>query len=304
MPQARIEAYWGYLFIAAPVIGFLVFGFFPMIVSMYLTFTRYNLFTPPVWNDFGNWTRLFTNDPRTWQSIINTLMLMLNLPISLLIAMVLAIALNQRIPGRGIFRTIYYLPVILPIAATSYLWLWIYNPEFGLLNNGIRGAAGFLNVAFGLPMPDTRINWLRDTDTARFALMLMGTWGGLGFQMVIYLAGLQGVPRQLYEAASIDGAGWWAKFRNITWPALTPVTFFLLITGMFGAFMNFAQPLLMTQGGPYNTTTTIVMSIVRNAFGQPPNMGYAATQSWALGAIILLITAINFALARRWVFYE
>lgn len=302
--QAGIEARWGYLFIAAPILGFFLFGFGPMIASFALSFTDYNLFQPPVWNNFANWVKLFTDDARTWQAIGNTLILMLNLPVSLLIAMVLAMALNQRIVGKGVFRTIYYLPVILPIAATSLLWVWIYNPDFGLLNNWIKGAATLLNVTVGLPMPNTKINWLQTRDTARLALMIMGTWSGLGYQMVIYLAGIQGIPRQLYEAASIDGANWWAKFRFVTWPSLTPVTFFLFITGMFGAFQNFAQPYLMTNGGPYQDTTTIYMVIIRRAFGSPPDMGYASTQSWALGAIILALTALNFVLARRWVFYE
>ncbi len=303
-PQKQIEAFWGYLFIAAPILGFIVFGLGPMIISAVLTFTKYNLVQPPVWNNFANWIKLLTDDPRTWEAIVNTLILMLNLPVSLLISLGLAMALNQRIVGKGIFRTIYYLPVILPIAATSLLWLWIYNPDFGLLNSWIYGITSFLQPIFGFIMPNTKINWLQSHDTARLALMIMGTWGGLGFQMVIYLAGLQGVPRQLYEAAEIDGAGWWAKFRFVTWPSLTPTTFFLLITGMFGGFANFVQPYLMTQGGPYRDTTTIYMVIIKRAFGSPPDMGYASTQSWALGAIILALTAVNFALSRRWVFYE
>jgi multiple sugar transport system permease protein len=167
------------------------------------------------------------------------------------------------------------------------IWLWIFNPDFGLLN-----------YALG-----TRINWLQNADMVKPSLIIMGIWGGLGYQMLIYLAGLQGVPRQLYEAAEIDGANTWQKFRFVTWPSLTPTTFFLLITSMIGGFQNFVQPFIMTQGGPGRASTTVVMSIYDNAF-RDLQMGYASTQAWLLGAIIMLITVINFSLARRWVFYE
>jgi multiple sugar transport system permease protein len=157
--------------------------------------------------------------------------------------------------------------------------------------------------SLGVPADWTRINWLQNRATVKPALIIMGVWGGLGFQALIYLAGLQGVPRQLYEAAEIDGAGAWAKFWNVTWPALTPTTFFLLVTSLAGGFQTFVQPYIMTNGGPYNASLTIVMLVWRNAF-RDLNMGYASAQAWLVGSVIIVITTINFVLARRWVFYE
>ncbi len=369
---ANIERFWGYLFIAAPLIGFLIFAALPMIVSIFISFTQWDLLTPPRWVGLKNWqealsltiaevppmtdpdtgellyrcgretvlasqiaeyegtTDARTNqlitcsprytvvtgvfpagykswfdmniggslyavgarDPVLWEGLFNTLFLMFGIPISLFISLILAIALNQKIHGSSLFRAIYYLPVILPIAATALIWLWIFNPDFGLLN--------YLLGQLGLP---SNTNWLQDRSTVKPALIIMGVWGGLGFQMLIYLAGLQGIPGHLYEAAELDGAGVIAKFRYVTWPSISPTTFFLLVTGMIGGFQNFVQPYIMTAGGPGNASRTIVMLIYENAF-RDLQMGYASTQAWFLGAIIIVITVINFLLARRWVFYE
>lgn len=369
---ANIERFWGYLFIAAPLLGFLIFAALPMIISIFISFTQWDLLTPPQWIGFRNWENALsltvaqvppmtdpdtgelvyrcgretvlasqiaqyegTTDPRTnqlitcaprytvvtqvfpagykswfdvniggnlyavgardpvlWEGLFNTLFLMLGIPISLFISLILAIALNQKIHGSSMFRAIYYLPVILPIAATSLIWLWIFNPDFGLLN--------YILGQLGLP---ASTNWLQDRSTVKSALIIMGVWGGLGFQMLIYLAGLQGIPGHLYEAAELDGAGVVAKFRYVTWPSLSPTTFFLLVTGMIGGFQNFVQPYIMTAGGPGNSSRTIVMLIYENAF-RDLQMGYASTQAWFLGVIIITITVINFLLAKRWVFYE
>lgn len=169
--------------------------------------------------------------------------------------------------------------------------MWIYNPDFGILNYALD--------QFGLP---SNIKWLQDRHAVKPALM-MSIWGGLGYQMLIFLAGLQNIPSQLYEAAKIDGAGLWSQFRHVTWPSLTPTTFFLLITAMIGGFQGFAQPYIMTNGGPYNSSRTVVMVIWSNAF-RDLQMGYASAQAWMLGALIMLITAINFAVGRRWVHLE
>jgi multiple sugar transport system permease protein len=369
---ANIERFWGYLFIAAPLIGFVIFAALPMIASIIISFSKWDLLTAPQWLGLKNWqdalsltvvhvpamvdantgealyrcgretvpasqigdyegktdprtkqpitcaprytvlTEVFpegykpwfgvniagnqyavgARDPVLWEGLFNTVFLMLGIPISMFISLILAIALNQKIYGSSLFRAIYYLPVILPIAATSLIWLWIFNPDFGLLN--------YIMGLFGLP---ASTNWLQDRATVKLALIIMGVWGGLGFQMLIYLAGLQGIPRHLYEAAELDGAGLVAKFRYVTWPSLSPTTFFLLVTGMIGGFQNFVQPYIMTAGGPGNASRTIVMLIYENAF-RDLQMGYASTQAWFLGVIIMVITVINFLLARRWVFYE
>lgn len=241
---------------------------------------------------FGKRYLIGSRDPLFWESLYNTLFMLLAIPISLMIALGLALALNQKIHGKSVFRMLYYLPVVLPIAATSLIWMWIFNPNFGILNYGLD--------LLGLPAD---IKWLQDQHTVKPALMLMSIWGGLGYQMLIYLAGLQNIPNHLYEAAKIDGAGLMAQFRYVTWPSLTPTTFFLLITGMIAGFQGFAQPYIMTNGGPYNSSRTVVMVIWSNAF-RDLQMGYASAQAWTLGALIMLVTAINFVMARRWVHLE
>ena len=208
------------------------------------------------------------------------------------LALCVAIVLNQQLRGRHLLRAIFYLPNVLPIAATSVIWLWIFNPEFGILNH-LLGSVG---------LPDNG-RWLSDQGTVKPSLMIMGIWSALGFQMLIYLAALQAVPSQLYEAAVIDGAGLWGRFRFVTWPSLSPTTFFLLVTGMIFGFQSFAQPYIMTRGGPGNASRTVVMEIWKNGFADL-EMGYASAQAWLLGVVILLITVANFRLARRWVFYE
>jgi multiple sugar transport system permease protein len=368
----RHERLWGYLFIAAPLIGFVIFTAGPLLASIIISLTQWDLLTPPQWAGGQNWQRalsltivelpreldeasgeplvrcgretvpesraaefagqvdprnnqpitcepryvsartvlptgfrswfdfpLFGNtyivgarDPVLWEALFNTVFLLLGIPISMAISLMLAIALNQRIRGASVFRAIYYLPVILPIAATALIWMWVFNPDFGLLN--------YVLGQIGLP---AGTNWLQDRSTVKPALIIMGVWGGLGFQMLIFLAGLQGIPRHLYEAAELDGAGMWAKFRHVTWPSLTPTTFFLMITGLIGGFQNFIQPYIMTAGGPGNASRTVVMLIYENAF-RDLSMGYASSQSWMLGTVIMVITVINFVLARRWVFYE
>lgn len=368
----RSEALWGYLFVAAPILGFLVFGAVPLIGSLVLGFTEWDMANEAEFVGTQNYAALFTLslnglprdideatgeplyrcgrervpesqvstylgqtdpitrapyvceprfaragavlpdgqqewfqfglfgqqyivgavDPIFWKSIWNTFFLLLAIPISLVIALVFAIAMNQGIQGVRFFRTIYYIPVILPIAALALIWLWIFNPDYGLLNYFL-GLLGF----------DRNTNWLGDPNLVKPALIIMLIWRGLGYQVLIYLAGLQNVPRQQHEAAQIDGANFWQRFRYVTWPALTPTTFFLVITSMIGTFQIFQEPFLMTQGGPYFESTTPVMIIQQNAF-RDTQMGYASAQAWVLGLIIVAITALNFYFSRRWVNYE
>jgi len=365
--------FWGYLFIAAPLLGFVIFAAMPLVGSLFVSLTEWNLVTEPEFIGLENWSEALSlttvylepeidaetgeqiyrcgrenviesrigefagqvdvrgnpitcaartvrasdvlpsgyqtwfdinlfgrqyvvgaRDPIFWISLFNTAFLLLGVPISMALALLVAIVLNQKLAGSRLFRTIYYIPTILPIAALALIWMWIFNPDYGLLNYFFR-SLGLIELG--------TTNWLQNAATVKPALIIMGVWRGMGYQMIIYLAGLQGVSRTLYEAAEIDGAGWWHKFRYVTWPGLTPTTFFLLITGLIGAFQTFIEPDIMTDGGPYFASTTTVMLIWQNGF-RDLQMGYAATQAWILGAIIMALTILNFVLARRWVFYD
>ena len=241
---------------------------------------------------FGQRWLIAARDHVLWIALFNTVYMLLAVPAGMALALVVALALNQELRGRNALRAIFYLPNVLPIAATSVIWLWLFNPEFGIINH--------LLGSVGLPAGG---RWLSDESSVKPSLMLMGIWSALGFQMLIYLAALQAVPGQLYEAARIDGAGVWGRFRYVTWPSLSPTTFFLLVTGMIFGFQSFAQPYIMTRGGPGNASRTVVMEIWKNGFADL-EMGYASAQAWLLGVVILLITVANFRLARRWVFYE
>lgn len=294
-PPRSIETFWGYLFIAAPLLGFLIFSAGPLIASIVLSFFKWDLLTPPRWTGLENWRRLLFEDPLVWKAMGNTAFLLLGIPISLLLALFLASLMNQPIPGRQAFRVIYYLPTVLPLAALALLWLWVLNPDYGLLNNTLR--------ALGLPVEWTRLNWWQDRTLVKPAFIIMGIWRGVGYQALVYVAALQSVPRQLYEAAEMDGANAWHKFWAVTWPILTPTTFFLLITALIGGFQIFVEPAIMTNGGPANASLTMVMLIWRSGF-RDFAMGYAAAEAWLLGVIIMAITIFNFLLARRWVFTE
>lgn len=290
-----IETFWGYLFIAAPLLGFLIFSAGPLVASIVLSFFEWDLLRPPHWVGLENWQRLIFTDPLVWKAMGNTAFLLLGIPISLLLAIFLASLMNQSIPGKQVFRVIYYLPTVLPLAALALLWLWVLNPDYGLLNNTLR--------AMGLPVEWTRLNWWQDRTLVKPAFIIMGIWRGVGYQALVYVAALQSVPRTLYEAAEMDGANAWHKFWAVTWPILTPTTFFLLITALIGGFQIFVEPAIMTNGGPANESLTMVMLIWRRGF-RDFAMGYAAAQAWLLGVIIMAITIMNFLLARRWVFTE
>ena len=298
-PRARatpsIETFWGYLFIAAPLLGFLIFSAAPLVASIVLSFFAWDLLRPPRGVGLENWHRLLFEDPLVWKAMGNTAFLLLGIPLSLLLAIFLASLMNQPIPGKQVFRVIYYLPTVLPLAALALLWLWVLNPDYGLLNNTLR--------SLGLPVEWTRLNWWQDRTLVKPAFIIMGIWRGVGYQALVYVAALQSVPRTLYEAAEMDGANAWHKFWAVTWPILTPTTFFLLITALIGGFQIFVEPAIMTNGGPANESLTMVMLIWRRGF-RDFAMGYAAAQAWLLGVIIMAITIMNFLLARRWVFTE
>lgn len=280
----------GYIFILPWLLGFLIFIAGPMVASLLISFMRWEIVTPPQWVGLDQYTRLFTDD-RFYLSLYNTAYyVFIGVPLHLFLALLAALGMNLNMHGIRFYRTVYFLPSITPIVASSLLWMWIFNPEFGLANAALE--------ALGLP----RLYWLQDPALAKPAFIIMSFWS-IGGQMVILLAGLKGIPPALYEAAKIDGAGTWASFRNITLPMLSPAIFFNLILAIIGAFQVFTQSYIITSGGPENATLFYVLYLYRMAFEQF-RMGYASALAWVLFLIILFFTFIQFRLSDRWVFYE
>ncbi len=294
-PKRRRSLHWrehidGYIFILPWLIGFLVFVAGPMVASFVISFMRWEIVTPPAWVGVAQYTKLFQDD-RFYLTLYNTAYyVFIGVPLHLLLALLAAMAMNLHLRGIRFYRTVYFIPSITPVVASSLLWLWIFNPEFGLANAALN--------AVGLPS----LYWLQDPKLAKFALIIMSFWT-IGGQMVILLAGLKGIPRTLYEAAEIDGAGQWASFWHITLPMLSPAIFFNLILAIIGAFQVFTQSYIITQGGPENATLFYVLYLYRMAF-QNFQMGYASAMAWVLFIIILVFTFIQFRLSERWVFYE
>jgi multiple sugar transport system permease protein len=292
----------GYLFLAPNLTGFLVFTLIPVVAAFALSLFEWNLFQPPKFVGLRNFIDLlgfsrdeagwYLNDPRFWKFLGNTLFLMLNIPICMAASLFLAIVLNQKIRGRVLFRTVFYLPTICSGIGIMLLWMWIYNPEFGLMNTVLKlvGIKGPL--------------WLKSYHLAKPSLMLMGLWGGMGgTSMILYLAGLQVIPPQLYEAAEIDGASSWQRFRHITFPMLSPTTFFIFITGVIGGFQGgFQAAYVMTGGGPDGATTTISYYIYNHAF-RWFNMGYAAAIAVILFGLVFVVTLVNWKFGGKKVNY-
>ncbi|MGC3986521.1 MAG: sugar ABC transporter permease [Pseudorhodoferax sp.] len=273
-------------FIAAPVIGFLVFIGYPMLFALYASFTKWNGLVDPVFNGLDNYVEMM-NDPYFWKAMGNTIFMMIGIPIGLILSLLLALALNRKMRGTTFFRTVYYVPVISSLAAVAILWQWAYNGDFGLINQVL--------AIFGIEGP----NWLQDAVWAKPAIIIMAVWKGLGFSMLLYLAALQSVPRHLYEAAAIDGAGAVQQFRHVTVPMLRPVTFFLVVTSIIGGAQIFIEINIMTPtGGPEFSTASIVWYIWQKAFNYL-QMGYATSMSVVLGLLVFVITAIQFQLNRR-----
>lgn len=288
----RREITSAYGFLLPNLVGFAIFTFFPVIAALVISMTDWDLLQAPKWVGLENYRTLFT-DPLFGQVLKNTALYVLGtVPLQMLLALLVALALNQRIPGQLFFRTAYFMPVVASTVAVALVWRWIFNYDFGLLNS-------FLYM-IGIQDPP---NWLGSTRWALISIIIMSVWQQVGYSMVLFLAGLQGVPQQLYEAAEIDGAGSWGRFFFITLPLLSPTTFFILIIGIINSFQVFDQALIMTQGGPANATNTIVYHIYRNAF-QFFKMGYASAMAWVLFAIIFVVTLLQFRFQRRWVNYD
>jgi multiple sugar transport system permease protein len=288
MTLSQREAMFGWLFILPAILGFLIWVAGPMIYSGWLSMTDYDLLSPPRFVGLANFTRMF-NDPLFYKSLwVTVLYTVFHVPLTLLLAFGVALLLNTKIPRMAFFRTLYYLPSIVPAVASAVLWVWIFNSEFGLLNLVLR--------SLGLK----KVLWLQDPNTALAALIVMSLWN-MGGVMIIFLAGLNGIPEEMYEAAKIDGAGTRASFRYITIPMMTPIIFFNLILEIIGSFQVFTAGFLVTQGGPNYATTFYVLNLFNNAFTYF-DMGYASAMAWVLFFIVLVFSLIIFRSGGRWVY--
>jgi multiple sugar transport system permease protein len=281
----------GLLFVSPWLIGFLVFTAYPVVASLYYSLTDYRVLRPPHWVGLSNYTTLLTGDEYFWRyAVYNTAYMFLELPASVALGVGLALLLNQKVRGMGFYRTLFYLPSVVPTVAASMLWLWVLNPQYGLANVMLQ--------RFHL----SPLGWLTDPRWSKPSFILMDLWGA-GGGMVIYLAALQGVPEQLYEAALLDGAGAWRRFWHVTLPMISPVVFFNVILGVIGTFQYFTQTYIMTQGGPELSTTFYALYLFQNAF-EYFRMGYACAMAWVLFLITLGATLVVFRSSARWVYYE
>ncbi len=284
----------GLLFALPYLIGVAAFVVYPLVMSVYYSFCRYNIISSPVWIGLDNYRELFFNDPVFLKAVYNTLYYTaFAVPLGLAFSIGLAMLLNLRTPGVAVFRTVFFLPSIVPMVASAMLWLWVLNPESGLVNGLLRQVAGIDGPG-----------WLADEHWSKPSLVLMSLWG-LGTAMVIFLAGLSDVPQALYEVARIDGAGPWRTFRHVTLPMLTPTILFNLVMGLIGAFQYFTQVYVMTggRGGPVDSTMFYALYLYRNSFYYL-RMGYACAMAWMLFVLIFVCTAAVFASSRRWVYYH
>ena len=286
----RREAISGYLFILPAVLGFFLWTAGPMVFSAWISFHEWDLLRDPEWTGLGNYRRMI-DDPLFWKSLrVTFAFVFIFVPVFQLLSFAISLLLNASARGISFFRTAYYLPTIVPIVASSVLWSWVFNSEFGLLNSVLR--------RFGF----SKILWLQDPDYALFSIIVMSLWT-FGGTMVIYLAGLQGIPQHLYEAAAIDGAGPWRKLRDVTVPMMSPVIFFNLVLGFINALQTFTQAFIITDGGPQNSTLFFALYLYRKAF-RDFAMGYAAALAWVLFGIVLLFSLLLFRSFGRMVYYE
>jgi multiple sugar transport system permease protein len=288
---ARREALTFYACISPWMLGFTLFVLGPVIASILISFTRWDLLGPAKYVGLRNYQRMFSRDPSFWHSFrVTAIYTGAYVPLQLIGGLALALLMNQKLRFVSVFRTIYYLPSVLPGVAFVVLWMWILHPEAGLANT--------LLSYVGVEGP----RWLADPDWALPALLLMSFWG-LGRTMVIYLASLQGISRQLYEAAAIDGAGVWPSFWKITLPMLTPTLFFNLVLSVISTFQTFTSAYVATDGGPLDATLFYVLYLYRQAF-QFFNMGYASAMAWFLFVIIFILTMLIVRSSNWWVYYE
>jgi multiple sugar transport system permease protein len=288
----RQEELTGWLCVAPVVLGILIFQIYPLFFSLYASFTDWNLSSAPRWIGVQNFVDLFTTDRFFLKALSNTVIYAIGTVIpTTVIALVFAVLLNREIRGRFVYRAIYFVPVVVPLVSIAILWQWIYEPNFGILN--------FLLKMVGIHGPQ----WLGSSQWALPALIIAAIWRGLGYDIVLFLAGLQSISRDYYEASAIDGANPVQNFFAITLPLLSPTTFLVLVLGVIDSFQVFTMPFIMTKGGPANATISMVLLLYNDAF-QYQRMGLASAIAYCLFIIVLALTLANFSLQKLWVFYE
>ena len=293
MSARRRETLVAWAYLSPALVGFVVFVLGPAIAAVVLSFFEYDILTPPRFAGLANYARLAA-DPRLPRIYLNTVVYVVwYVGLTTLIGLALAVAAHRPMLAgwRYLIRSAYFFPVLTSLASVSLVWQYLYSTDFGLINFYL----GRLGVS--------RIPWLTSSQWAIWSLIVLGVWKNLGFNFILFLAGLQSIPRHLYEAAAIDGAGRWAGFRYVTLPSLTPVLFFSVVWGLINAFQIFDSPFILTTGGPGDASRTVVMYIYENGF-RFFQMGYASVIALSLFVIVVVLTAIQFRLSRVWVFYQ
>ncbi len=330
--RQRREALDGFLFLLPNLLGFLIFFAGPLLLSVYYAFTNWDLLTPPQWVGLQNFQEalgftvdpaafqaalaqgqsfldalgqlLQPNDPLFWTSLGNTLVYAIGVILFAIIpAFVLAYLLNSKLRGMTFFRAVYYLPVVASVVAVSLVYLWIFYREGGTINYVLGLIVKMINAVLGTTLEVPLVGWLTDPAWALPALIIMTAWMTIGYDMVIFLAALQGVPHSLVEAAYVDGATRWTVLRRIIVPLITPTIFFILVTNLITVLQVFAEPYIMTHGGPANSTLTLVLYLYQKGFMRF-QMGYASALAWISFALILAITTVQFRVSSRWVVEE
>lgn len=280
----------GLLFVSPWLLGFLIWTLYPLISSLFFSFTRYDVVRAPIWIGLGNFNEIFFEDLAFWTVVKNTLYYVgISVPLGVFVAFLMASLLNTKLLGRSFFRAVFYIPSIVPAVCSAMVWLFIFNNQYGVINNIMR--------ALGRPI----IPFLSSPDLAKPSLILIALWAQ-GTAVVIFLAALQDVPRSLYEAATVDGANAWHKFRHITIPMCSPIILYNLVMGFISAFQTFLMPYLLTNGGPMASTEFYAMHLYRNAF-ELFRMGKACALAWIMVVVVALLTALLFRTSGNWVFY-
>ena len=289
--REKREERWGFLFSLPCILGFLIFALLPMIVSLVLSFMDYNFTVGGSFIGLSNYKTLFSGeDPYFYKSLTVTIIyVLMSVPTAMIFAFFMAMLLNTNVRGKGFFRTVFYLPTVVPIVAMAAIWMWIFNPDMGLANNILK--------AMQLPVS----KWLSGESSVIPTLVFINLWT-TGSTMVIFLAGMQDVPKQLLEAVEIDGGGFWAKLFHVTIPMMTPTIFYNVVMGVINGFQIFTQSYVMTQGGPNNSSLFYVYYLYREAF-EFSRMGKACAVAWVLFIIIMILTAVIFKFSDRWVYY-
>jgi multiple sugar transport system permease protein len=276
---------------AAPwIIGFLFFTVLPMLISLGMSFTKWDILTPPKWIGFGNFQEM-AGDPLFFKSLqVTFTYTFFAVPLNVIISVFVALLLNNKIRGMNIYRTIFYMPAVVSGVVVAIVWLWMFNPEFGIINN--------ILAKIGIEGP----KWVYDEKWSLPSLIIMSLWN-VGGSIVLYLAALQNVSTELYEAAHIDGAGWWSRFFHITLPGISPVLLFTIMTGIIGALQTFAPAFIMTNGGPNNSTMFYSLYIYNNAF-RWHKMGAASAQAWILFILVFILTLVAIRVVGKYTYYD